>query len=207
MKGRNTGLLVNICYTDTMESPLLTSLQIAAARYRSRGSSNHSEGDGVDPLTVWLIVAAIVIIISAIIITVVLLHRQASRRKIYAYFGGEGYAFIESLDTPTKKAFTQLITALGVIDTQIQSNEHNLAAVDSIAAGYITPYGELIRSHVSLDWYRFIAHELDALVAYARGNTDAARVSLAQAVALRGNTTLFSKTGSALAAQWELKAS
>ena len=108
-----------------MESSLFTSLQIVAARYRSRGGSHQSEGEGADPLVVWLIVAIIVIVITATIITIVLLHRQKSRTKIYAYFGGEGYTFIESRDKPTKKAFTQLITALSVIDAQIQSNEHN----------------------------------------------------------------------------------
>ena len=164
--------------------------QLAArVRVRNRGGG---EGDGEpNTLLVWLIIGGVVLAIIIGITLLVIITKRKTLKRIEIYFGPEGLSFIQSLDPATRKAFIEITSAIHLTDQQIKDRAYNL---DGIITGFVMPYSDTIKRNESLGWYRFLPYELDAIIAYAKGNQENAKANLKKAKELRGDGALMSES-------------
>lgn len=166
-------------------------LEYLAARVRVRHHTNGDEGGEPNWLVIWIIIGAIVLAITLGVIALVIATKKKALKRIETYFGAEGLQFVQNLDPKTRKAFIEIVTAVQMADQQIKDKTY---AVDSIIAGFVKPHSAHVKNNENLGWYRFVAHELDALIAFAKHDAKAAAESLTKAKELRGDGTLISES-------------
>jgi hypothetical protein len=167
----------------------MNTIELIMARVRIRHHSTEA-GDGEpNQLFIWLAIIGITIVVVGGITLLVVIAKKKTLKRIESYFGTEGLIFIGTLDKQTRKAFIQIVSAIQLTEGMIKDGNYN---VDSVLMGYVSPYSSVVKYNEMLEWYRFVAYELDALIAHAKNDQTTKDISIKKARELRGSNELIS---------------